>query len=128
MPLHEHEDDHDTHIKAELKPTVLVEWDRTRAWHGEKIDISVRTTLVPDGSVVDLKIFTTDEQTEVDEIKGLKVTGSKADHKYTIKWKEKVIPDGKRDFVVKAFVIDPKAESPLSGKLYVDLVPPPFSF
>jgi hypothetical protein len=128
MPPHEYEDDHDTHIKAQLKPTVLVEWDRTRAWHGEKIDISVRTTLVPDGSTVDLKILTTDEQTEIEEIKGLKITTSKVDHKYTIQWKEKAIPADKRDFVVKAFVLDPKAESPPSGKLFVDLVAPPFSF
>jgi hypothetical protein len=122
------EDNHDNKLLAQVVPVVLAEWSRVRAWHGEKVIIAVRTSRVPDGSVVEVKILTKSDGTEVDTIGGLKIAGSKVDHEYEIKWKDKPVSAENHEFVLKATVADPAVESELSPALFVDLEPPVLSF
>lgn len=118
----------DTVIQGRVTPVVMVEWARLRAWHGDTVSIAVRTSQVPDGSSVTVKILVKDGGAEVDTVTGLSISGSKADHDYAIQWKDKPVSADKNAFVLKALIDDPKVESPLSPALLVDLEPPVLSF
>jgi len=118
----------DTKIQGQVIPVAIVEWSRLRAWHGDKVTIAVRTSQVPDGSTVTVKILTKDGNTEVDTVGGLSVSGSKVDHDYAIQWKDKSVSADKNAYVLKASIDDPKVDSALSPPLMVDLEPPVLSF
>lgn len=122
------EGDHNSTLTVTVKPTLVAQWSRSRCWHGEKVTIAVRSSFVPDGTTVELKILTKDGLAEFVSIKDQKINGSKLDHSYTIDWKDNPPPDGKYEFVVQAITTDPAVTSPNSLPLAVDLVSPVHSF
>jgi hypothetical protein len=125
----DYENSQDTTITAVVTPAILVEWSRVRAWHGDVVSIAVRTSLVPDGTAVVVKVLTKTDNSEVDSIEGLSIAGSKVDHDYTIQWKEKGVTAKNQEFVLKAVITtEPKMESTLSPALVVDLATPVWSY
>lgn len=118
----------DNKIVGRVTPVVLAKWSRSRAWHGDTVNISVRTCQVPDGASVTVKILAKADNSLVDTVSGLSISGSKVDQDYTIQWKTKPVSADKHEFVLKAFIDSPKVESALSPSLLVDLVPPVLSF
>jgi hypothetical protein len=124
----DYESPQDTKIQGQVTPVAIAEWSRLRAWHGDTVTIAVRTSQVPDGSAVTVKILTKDGNTEVDTVSGLSISGSKVDHDYTIQWKDKTVSADKNAYVLKASIDDPKVDSALSPPLMVDLEPPVLSF
>ncbi|MBI4874541.1 MAG: hypothetical protein HY822_07910 [Acidobacteria bacterium] len=121
---------HDHSHPAPLPPPVRVSWSRERAWHKEEVIIAVRTAFVPDGAPLELAICATNggQVTEIDKLTGLAIRGNMLDRNYVIDWKDKNIPAGSRDFIVRAHLTDPDVTSPDSDVLMVDLVPPALSY
>ena len=122
------EGDHNSLLEVTVTPTLAVYWTRARCWHGEKVKIAVRSSFLPDGTSIDLKILAKDGLAEVDAIKGQKIAGSKLDYEYTIDWKDKPPPKGKNEFVVVAASANPDVTAESSPSLFVDLTPPLLSF
>jgi hypothetical protein len=122
---HEVEDNHNTTIVAKIKPALRVAWMRTRAWHGEEVTIAVRTEMVKDGAKLKLEIYPKGNAV-IDTIDNETIDKNKKDKKYKIDWKDKTLPQGVSEFLVKATLTD-FALSADSDPLVVDLVPPAFS-
>lgn len=117
---------HDNKIEGKVTPAVIVEWSKRRAWHGDTVSIAVRSWQVPDGTAVTVKILATDNSV-IDTVTGLSLTGGKADKDYPIQWKGKTVSEDKHAFALQAFIDDPKLESKPSPVLLIDLQPPVLS-
>ena len=120
------QDNENTVIIGKIDQVLHVAWSRHRAWHGEKVKIQIRTSAVPDGASVDLQIVPKGDDAVIDTPPKQSITASKADHEYTIDWKQKVIPADAGEFVVKAKITEYKLEAE-ADPLAVDLRKPIFS-
>jgi hypothetical protein len=120
------EDNEDTKIVGTIQPSLAVSWARHRAWHGETVGIRVRTTVVPDGSSVDLTIVPDGSETVFDTPAKQTIQSGSADLDYKVDWKEKSIPADTYKFVVKAKISALNLNA-ASEPLTVDLRKPLFS-
>jgi hypothetical protein len=78
---------HNQSIPGQLKNLVRVYWSQARSWHGTELTVSVRAENAKEGAEVVLGIVASADQSEVDTVKGQKLTGGKLDHKYKLEWK-----------------------------------------
>jgi hypothetical protein len=124
----ETENDTNNTLEVTIQPAMTVFWGRSRCWHGDKVKIAIRSSFIPDGTAVELKISTKGGNVEIDTIKDQKITGSKLDYDYTIAWQKKPIPPGQNEFIATAKVQEPDVTATTAHSLLVDLSPPVFSF
>ena len=108
-----------------LHKAIAVHWSKRRAYHQDKVKLSVRTELVKDGAKVDIEIQTRDGKVVIDDVKDLAVKDGKIDHDYTIDWKGKHFRPPDREFVAIAILTGayPIRSQP-SAPLWVDLATP----
>jgi len=110
-----------------LTPELRVSWSQVRCWHGETVTISVRSSYVKDGGIIDLNIYAVGHLAAVDTVAALTLNGNSLDHAYTVDWKTKVVPAGATHFTVVATLQNPNIVSPASDPMGVDLIIPVFS-
>ncbi|AUX43477.1 uncharacterized protein SOCE26_049260 [Sorangium cellulosum] len=115
---------HDTTNLGTVPKVAQVFWSRKRCYHGEEVQLSVRTENVPDNAAVELRISTRDGGIAIDTITGVAIKASKLDHKVAIDLKDKGLPAGTGELVFQAAV--GKLVSGPSPVLLVDLAPPAF--
>jgi hypothetical protein len=118
---------HDNTMDCPLTPVLRVSWSQVRCWHGETVTISVRSSYVKDGGIVDLDIFAMGNGVAVDTIAGLTLNGNSLDHAYTVDWKTKTVPPGATKFTIVATLQNPNVMSPACDPMGVDLIVPVFS-
>lgn len=112
--------------KGKIPKVAHLYWSgKTRAWHGDVVDMLVSTENVPDGAALELQIHPKGKKDIVDTVKGLKIQGSLAFQSYTIQWKDKLPPKHGQEFVFTAVI--GKLVSDESPVLLVDVEPPLFS-
>lgn len=110
-----------------LAPELRVSWSQPRCWHGDTVTISIRSSYVKDGSIVDLEIFPVGNVNALDAVAGLVLNGNSLDHPYVVDWKALAIPPNSIQFNIVATLRVPAIVSPPSDPMGVDLVDPIFS-
>lgn len=118
---------HNQTMDCPLTPALRVSWSQARCWHGDTVNISVRSSYVKDGGIVDLAIFAQGSQVALDTVAGLTINGNSLDHAYTVNWKNLAVPADASQFNVVATLRVPQVQSPPSDPISVDLVSPSFS-
>ena len=119
---------HNNSRTDQIAPVLRVSWSHARCWHGDTVEISVRSTFVPDGGVIDLAIYAVGNLLAVDNVANLVINGNSLDHNYVVNWKNKVVPQNVEEFEVKASLQNPAVVSAASAPMRVDLLPPLFSY
>ncbi len=118
---------HNNTMDCLLTPVLRVSWSQPRCWHGDDVNILVRSSYVIDGGQLTLDIYAVGNVAAVDTIPNLTINGNSLDHTYKVDWKNKVVPPNSTLFEVKATLAVPAIVSPASAPMAVDLVVPVFS-
>ncbi len=117
---------HNKTMNCPLTPVLRVNWSKPRCWHGEAVNILVRSSYVKDGGQITLVIYPKGDPNAVDTLAPLAINGNALDHAYTVNWKNKPVPPNAKEFEVKATLANPNVTA-TSEAMAVDLLPPVFS-
>src|SRR4051812_48239446 len=96
-----HEQDHDNTMTVQLAPVLRANWSRERAWHGETVQVRVRSANVQPASALELRIRPIGGAA-FDTLQALALQGGALDHNYVVDWRAFVVPAGSTDFEVVA--------------------------